>query len=38
MLQLIALPPHHLVVDENLEWLVYHSGASLLRLFWKRAH
>jgi len=34
MVQLMPLPPHHLLLHENPEWLCL-SGASLPRLSWK---
>ena len=34
MVQLMLLPPHHLLLHDNPDWL-YFSGASLSRLSWK---
>jgi len=36
VIQLMPLPPHHLLLHKNPEWF-YLSGAGLPRLFWKRS-
>jgi len=35
MVQLMSLPPHHLLLHEDLDWFNL-SGASLPRLSWKK--